>query len=284
MAEPIHLKNGSLGALVHNGQLVSFSKDGIECMHGGGKPAHLQSESDKKGWNNSEIVMFPVVGKPKGYKVIVNGVEYAQDQHGISRIIPYHVIDRDTGNHSKILLRQEYAGRTLLDNPKYKKGAPNPQKVSWPFSFILDKEIELQNYLASATFALTNKSNKYMPYDIGWHLAVKSSGNPKKVKLKTNKGEYSLDDVINESARVNGIRLEGVNEVIYVDEATGREIHLKSQNFGNILLWSPEANMFCIEPVTKLPPLEAAQNYLFSQGLTPSERKTYRVTIQPFNS
>jgi len=279
MEELIHLENGNLEAQVYKGQLVSFSKNGIEYVHGGGKPDKLKSPADRIGWNKSEIFMFPVTGPVYTYKVQVGDAFFPQDQHGTARLISFNVLNV---NADSVSLIQVYDGRKRT-NPKHETNPKSPEHLIW-LPYTLEKTIKLQNDHLKATFILTNTSNEVMPYMFGWHPTFKAPLDGKDGVFEANHAQYSLEKII-ELEPKGGLLLPGVDSIRFTDKKTGQFVEVLSEGFGNMMLWSPgkESSQVCIEPVTHLPVLDGQQNY-FSSGifeqLEPQQQKTYSVVIK----
>jgi len=280
MVERITLENGNLKAQVYKGQLVSLMKDGIEYMHGGGKPDDLKSPDDRVGWNKSEIFMYPVTGPVYDYKVQVGDLFFPQDQHGIARYRTFRVLSHDK---TSIFLVQEYHGGKV-PNPKHETNKESPGDIIW-LPYNLEKSIELQGDSVKVMFGLTNNSDKVMPYRCGWHPDFKAPVSGKDGLFEYGRQTLSLEDVIEASKEKAGLPISGVDSIKFTDKITGRHIELSSEGFGNLNLWSPGAKygQVCIEPVTQLPVLDGSQNYFTSgkfEQLEHSQKKTYSVTIK----
>jgi hypothetical protein len=278
------IRKGSLTASIHNGRLVSFTKDSLEYLHGGGKPSEYQNEIEKKGWQNSEIIMFPVICAVDEFKVRVNQNEYPMDQHGIARVLPFEIKNQ---TEDSILLVQRYGSSTLVDNPKHKKDSTHPELLEWPFSYTIEKKIELREKKIVVTLTVTNLSFKAMPYMFGWHPAFKVLGSPEGTKITANNKEYSLKEIVKVSQEDMAVVLFGGEKVTYKDDNLGKGFELVSSGFGNVMLGSPneEDRMFFIEPISQQSVRKKAQEYFYSgnfEYLAPLARKIYSVEIIPF--
>jgi len=278
--EPITLENGNLKAQVYKWQLVSFSKNGIEYMHGGGKPDYLKSDADRVGWNNSEIFMFPVTGPVYDYKVQIGDRFFHQDQHGIARYRAFRALSHDK---TSIFLVQEYHGGKV-PNPKHETNKKSPEDLVW-LPYKLEKSIELQGESVNVMFGLTNNSDGVMLYRCGWHPDVIAPASGKDGLFEYGRQTLSLEDVIDASEEKGGFPLPGANNIKFTDKVTGRSIELLSEDFKNLNLWSPgtKSSQVCIEPVTQLPVLDGPQHYFTSgefEQLEPSQKKTYSITIK----
>ena len=240
-----------------DGQIVGISKGGVQFMHGGGLPDLLKTEEDKKGWQNSEIVMFPIVSRAKDYQVWIKEKSYPMDQHGISRILGFE----KTGTQSDLAsLIQRHDGRTLLPNPKYEQDESRPEKLHWPFAYDIYKVILLKPDRATIIFYLSGPNNKNMPYMFGWHPAFKMFGPPSEgvffnLTNQTHRHQIDLEEVI-DAPKTGALKIKGMREIHYINGAGGRGISVYHKcGFKNMMLWCPgeDSGMFCIEPVTHIP-------------------------------
>ena len=73
-------------------ELVSVKVDNIEKMHDG-----------ESFWNRHSPVLFPIVGKLKDGKTIIEGKEYQMGQHGFARDMEFEEI----GENSYVLKANE---------------------------------------------------------------------------------------------------------------------------------------------------------------------------------
>lgn len=288
--EDINLRNGVLSARVYKGQLVGLGFEGRRYFHGGGLPDHLKSDADRKGWGNSEIAMFPIVGKAAGNKVVIQNTEHYMDQHGIARVLPFEGESWPEGG-SQFRLVQEYDGKSPIENPKFTGDQEkHPEDMSWPHQYRLVKEILLNNGpIMGVNFRLQNRSeDSPMPYMFGWHPAFKVQGKVRNGVFVLDEGEeISLEEVIRISGSDEGaVKREGVQKVTYVDSQYEKGVNVQS-DLGSVMLWSPgvDSGMFCIEPVTQLPAPEGEKNYFSGENhlvIEPRDGKEHSVTIEPF--
>lgn len=267
---------------VNNGQLISVSKNRKEYMHNGGSDSF-----NGKGWNNSEIIPFPIFGPAYEQKVHIKKNTYNLEQHGISRHTNENPFILKEIKKEEITLIQNYTGNKIK-NPKYTK--QKPKYLSWmPYS--LEKTFTLTEKGITCTLRLTNTSKHNMPYCIGWHPAFKVQGNSSNSVFTTKTGNtiITLHKVI-EHATTHGtaIILKNKKSLTYIDKKSGKGIHISSKDFHNgVLVWSPNSKgkMFCIEFVSQLPLLEGKgyfKNQDSFESLNPNESKTYTITIEVF--
>lgn len=265
MEKLVRLIKGDLkiGVNSKTGQLCSICKDHVEFMWGGGRPDKYKTDIDRNpnGWNNSNLIMFPLVGPSENGKIKVGKKEYEMGQHGIARHLDAEV--HKVGD--EIFVLQKYM--------------PANNESEFPFSFYLDARYSLNKESVLAEFNIKNKSNNEIPCSLGWHPAFYAEKKGIITDISNNNDKYTLDDIFKEKT----LLLEDSYIVTYSDKK--REIELK-HNLGNTMVWSKEeAPVFvCIEPVTGLP--EKLENGEFrgsysSYILIPNAVKRYAAIITP---
>ncbi|MBW2991362.1 hypothetical protein KY348_06710 [Candidatus Woesearchaeota archaeon] len=289
------LEKGGISVQVSrtDGQIVGISKDRVQFMHGGGLLDLLKTEEDKKGWQNSEIVMFPVVGPVKDYQVQIGKDTHPMDQHGISRILGFGNINVQP---NMAFLTQIHDGKTLLPNPKHEKDKTRPESLDWPFRYKLNKIIYPESEeILKVRFYLKGPNKKNMPYMLGWHPAFKMHGPASEGVFYnlTNQSpvhRVTLEEVIEASNSKEGaLKLEGMRDIRYMNRQAGRGISIYTTGFDHLMLWCPgkESGMFCIEPVTHIPSLEKQTKPHFTDKdthnvLKRKEAEEYSVKIMPY--
>ncbi len=161
MPKVIEISNGGTTARINteNMQLFSLVRKGIDVMWSGGAPENLKPS---QGWQNSEIIMFPIVGDSINGHVVIGNKQYPMAKHGISRDLEWQV---EYEENDRVAMVQVYEGGTQVKSKK------NEISV-FPNSYVMQKE-----YSITATgklifrVAVDNKSNETLPYAIGWHPA-----------------------------------------------------------------------------------------------------------------
>ncbi len=272
----VKLSNGTLDAAVFDGQLVSLEFNGRQYFHGGGLPEDKKTSEDKTAWGNSEIVMFPVVGPVKDDLVDVGNARLIQ--HGIARALPFNQTSLIAGKGTieGISLLQAYNGETV----------PNPKgtgKLNWPFNYKLAKRLRIIDDKLHAYFTLRNVSEQSMPYMFGWHPAFVSSGNGTfQFDGSKRQPNVTLEEIAKEEG--NAVLLEGVDDVKFLD-MDGTGIDMKTAGFSNVMIWTPDQRVYCVEPVTRLPVLEKGkQGYFASDGdfrfLKPGREDAFNVVVR----
>ncbi|MFA6072503.1 MAG: hypothetical protein WC758_00120 [Candidatus Woesearchaeota archaeon] len=271
-----------------NGQLVSIINEGIEYMHGAGKPTHLQTKEDILGWNNSEITLFPIIGPPKtDYGVVVmNGDDYSLDRHGISRCIDFEIKDifKDS-----ILLSQKYWGQPVL-NPNFsrdKKMSKNAELLNW-LPYTLDKKITNNGEFINVELSLKNDSmSKSMNFRMGWHPAFKLQGAIEDSFFYVSQDNYkiiSMQEIIEQSVK-GALVVPSATNVLYINKKLNNGIFMQTKEFNDLMFWtkSKDSGMVCIEPVTHVPTKDGIYlDGVASETLEPGKSKTYSVEIHPF--
>ena len=119
-------------------ELVSVIKDGVEKIHDG-----------VKDWNRHAPILFPIVGKVKDGKTIINGKECLLGQHGFARDMEFEEI----GKNSYVLKWNE---ETL-------------EKYPYKFEFYVSYEVH-GNKLTT-TFKVKNVDDKDIYFGLGGHPA-----------------------------------------------------------------------------------------------------------------
>ena len=127
------------------------------------KGAELISVKDESGfeymwnyvgdefWSDHAPILFPICGRLAGGAYTVGGVEYKMNMHGFTRRKDIPVVEKsDT----------RLAFRLTEDEDTLKQ---------YPFAFSLTVVYELVGRSLSLAFTVENKSNRVMPYMLGWH-------------------------------------------------------------------------------------------------------------------
>lgn len=284
MAEIIRLGTKNSRAIIYSGKLVSFEYKGIEYIHGGGKPEELKRKEDFKGWQDSEIIMFPVIGAVVDYKIQVGDMCFNQDLHGIARSLEF-IKEKSGDNYIELV--QRYDGVTTIKN--LETGVESPKYLEWPFKYEIKKSIELTEGSLEIGISLTNKSDKDMLYMLGFHPAFKVLGNPEEAVFTESGNKHSLKEIVKESVEgIGAFFLQGVKRISYKNTGTDRGFEFSSINFNDMMIWSPgeDSGMFCIEPLTNLPVRVPSERRYFidkSQYQLIGMRETvdYRVIVKP---
>ena len=99
-----------------NGQLFSLMRGRVEVMWPGGAPAERRPAA---GWQNSEIVMFPIVGAAPEDRFLVGSLGSFMNQHGLSRYMEWKDI---SSRSDRIEMKQVYRAGDVVKGKENKKG------------------------------------------------------------------------------------------------------------------------------------------------------------------
>jgi len=108
-------------------------------------------QGSEDSWNGQAPNLFPVVGRLKDQKIIINGGEYSFDSHGFSRKSEFTVV---TAEDSKVSLSL--------------KSDENTKKM-YPFDFEFIVTFELDGARLEQKFEVINSSDEPMTFGIGGH-------------------------------------------------------------------------------------------------------------------
>ena len=81
-------------------ELISYKLDGIEKLHQG---QDCVDENGRIYWKRHFPVLFPIVGKLKQNKTIINGRTYEMTQHEFARDMDFEPISKLDNFHSYVL-------------------------------------------------------------------------------------------------------------------------------------------------------------------------------------
>ena len=214
------------------GELVSFMVDGHEYIHQKGSP----------GWRSSDTEMFPIIGPTNeaDFKVVTARGEAVQDQHGLLREMEYELKSQ---TETSVVYQKNYTKGTSVRNSKFPIKS-TAEILSWPYNFQFKKSFELKENQLEVSFAISGEIG--MPFMLGYHPAFKlSSAQP--VIVADNK-VIKLTEVLAVGNRAMPIL--NCDTIALRDE---RDITIRTEGFGNFMLWTEVDNMICIEPITFYP-------------------------------
>src|SRR5690606_31813158 len=240
------------------GELVGFNVDDYEYIHQKGSP----------GWRSSDTEMFPVIGPTNeaNFRVATPKGEAVQDQHGLLREMEYELMSKTA---TFAVYQKKYTADTRVRNSKFPKKS-REEFLSWPYNFRFKKSFELKEGHLEIGFAISGDIG--MPFMLGYHPAFKlNSANP---VIDVKNGEIGLPEVLAVGNRAMPILNR--DTITLWDE---RDITIKTEGFGNFMLWTEVNNMVCIEPITFYP--YAVEQNLLSRGFQYLEgkEKVFKVHI-----
>ena len=240
------------------GELISYKLDGIEKIHQG------QDCTDANGkvyWKRHFPVLFPIVGKLKQNKTIINGRTYEMGQHGFARDLEFEPITKLDNFHSYV----------LKSNPS--------TIVKYPFDFSLFVTYRTDENKLTTIYKVINEGENNMPFGIGGHPAFKIDQKDlfnEEYYLEFEEDEYKIHflylvdglvgteyarNVMIDPRRIPITKDSFNNDAIIMKGITSHRISLKKRTGNKTLLtmdfdgfpylavWSkPGAPFICIEP------------------------------------
>ncbi|TQO35717.1 aldose 1-epimerase [Arenibacter algicola] len=245
---------------IDEGELVGYSAEGHEYIHQKGSP----------GWRNSDTEMFPIIGPTNeaNFRVTTPKGGAVQDQHGLLREMAYQLVSQ---TETKAIFRKQYVSGTPIKNSKYPSKSTE-EYLSWPYNFEFTKSFEISENGLRIQFKITGEEG--MPFMLGYHPAFKLTS--ERASIKTAERTIALKEVLDVGSRA--LPVMDCNSIILVDVG---ELIIKTEGFGNFMLWTEVPNMLCIEPITFYP-YTVSQKKLHS-GFQPVNRpeNIFSVIIQP---
>ena len=223
-------------------ELVSVKANDIEKMHDG-----------ESFWNRHSPVLFPIVGKLKDGKTIIEGKEYEMGQHGFARDMEFEEI----GENSYVLKANEET------------------KAKYPYDFELYISHEVKKNKVITKYKVVNKDSKTMYFGLGGHPAYACEYTSGKYRLEFEDIEdrleiYQLEDgllkknpeKLSKFFRENRIFLDEKtfeNDALIIKNINSSKVYLKTETktilafefkgFPYLGVWSkPGAPFVCIEP------------------------------------
>lgn len=245
---------------IDEGELVGYSAEGHEYIHQKGSP----------GWRNSDTEMFPIIGPTNeaNFRVTTPKGAAVQDQHGLLREMAYQLVSQ---TETKAIFRKQYVSGTPIKNSKYPSKSTE-EYLSWPYNFEFTKSFEILENGLRIQFKIIGEEG--MPFMLGYHPAFKLTS--ERASIKTAERTIALQEVLDVGSRA--LPVMNCNSLTLVDVG---ELIIKTEGFGNFMLWTEVPNMLCIEPITFYP-YAVSQKKLHS-GFQPVNRSEniFSVIIQP---
>lgn len=227
---------------IHNGELISYQKKGVEYIH----------QKENKGWNNSDTEMFPVIGPTlkNNYVVSTEKGKATLDQHGLLREFDYVLLQND---QKSAFFTKEYQKNTFLNNRKFPSKSSEAH-VFWPYDFAFNKKFILTNNTLELIFEIN--SEKDMPFMLGYHPAFELSGLENETLIAKGK-KIKLTDVF--AAGSDALPILNTTEII-LKNSDKKDLKITTNGFKHFMLWTEVNTMLCIEPITHFPEL-STQKY-----------------------
>ena len=229
----ITLRNNNSLVKIDNGELVSFTVNGIEFIH----------QKGNKGWRKSDDEMFPVIGptSKNNFRVHTKKGDAIQDQHGLLRELDYLLI---SNNEVTATFKKDYKANAKIKNSKFPEKS-SEEFLTWPFDFSFEKHFKIENSELKIDFVIL--SEKEMPFMLGYHPAFLLSNTGKETFISNHK-IYTLQDVY--KAGSNAFPILNT-ETIVLKNIDKPNLEITTQGFHNFMLWTEVDNMVCIEPITQ---------------------------------
>ena len=247
-----------------NEYLTVVSKDkGAELCSIKSKETKLEYlwQADRKFWNRHAPILFPIVGKLKGDKTLIEGKEYNMTQHGFARDMTFHVVENSSNTITYRLFNNDET------------------KIKYPYDFVLYIGYMLKDNAVEVSYRVENIDSKDIFFSIGAHpgfncpleegqkfedyyLEFDKEELIESYRLKngavTDEKELLFDEKIKELKlskelfEGDAIMLENMvsSEVAIKNKNSGRGVALNYKGFPYLGIWSkPEGAPFlCIEP------------------------------------
>ena len=229
----ITLRNDNSLVKIDNGELVSFTVNGIEFIH----------QKGNKGWRKSDDEMFPVIGPTSNnnFRVHTKKGDAIQDQHGLLRELDYELI---SNNEFTAIFKKDYKANTKINNSKFPEKS-SEEFLTWPFDFSFEKHFKIENRELKIDFVIL--SEKEMPFMLGYHPAFLLSNTGKEIFVSKNE-TCTLVDVY--KAGSNAFPILNSNTII-LKNIDKPNLEISTKGFHNFMLWTEVDNMVCIEPITQ---------------------------------
>ena len=253
------LQLNNLNVSIDKGQLSSFKKDDYEYIHQVGSP----------GWGKSDDEMFPIIGPTDeaNFKVKTPKGEAILDQHGLLRELTYALT---SSTATTAVFEKQYTAGTKIKNSKFPKKSTE-EWLSWPYDFVFKKQFSLSEDGLKIEFVISGEPE--MPFMLGYHPAFKLR--TEKPTVTHAKKEISLAEIMAVGSRA--FQVPDCSEITLNDK---NSITLKSEGFGNYILWTEVTNMVCVEPVSFYPYAVAQENLNEGFQSLPEEGATFSVLLE----
>ncbi|MDP3897020.1 MAG: aldose 1-epimerase family protein [Mesorhizobium sp.] len=252
MGDPISLRSGLLevGISPLGAEMVRLSHAGHGEMLWSGDPAW---------WARTSPILFPVVGRSRDDRIVVDGRAYPMPLHGFAHASRFEVVEA-SGARCRLALSDSAATR-----------------VHYPFAFRLEIEYRLDGAALSVEATVGNPGSVPLPASLGFHpgfrwplrdglrkpehfldfadddfLDVQRAGDgyilPETTRLPLQGRRLWLDEAhFRQGAMV--IAFLKSRRVTFGARGTALSIQVGSENLPMLGLWMrPGADFLCIEP------------------------------------
>lgn len=254
------LEHGNQKVKIDAGELVGYQDDGHEFIHQKGSP----------GWRSSDTEMFPIIGPTAeaGFHVQTPRDIAVQDQHGLLRELDYELI-RHTD--TQVVFEKKYKARTPVINSKYPDKS-NKRYLFWTYDFRFEKKFEVNSGTLEITFTVS--AERDTPFMLGYHPAFKLYS--ENLEIVANGRSVSLDEVLEVGSRA--LQIADCREILLKDQ---KHLQIKTEGFGQFMLWTEVPNMICIEPITFYPYAVEQENLHEGFQYLEGTEKEFKVYLTP---
>jgi galactose mutarotase-like enzyme len=211
----IRIGNGMLAAAInpHGAELSSLTDaDGRELM----------TDADPRFWTGRAPILFPVVGRPSGETIRVDGREYPMKQHGFARHREVAVVEAGP-TRAVFALEDDDATRAV-----------------YPFAFRLEVAFEVTGATLAVAVTVANPATDATLYaSFGFHPAFAWP-----LPYGRARGDHRITFAADEPGALKAIAADGT---IAAQETPspldGRVLHLADDLFAHdALVWDPVAS------------------------------------------
>ena len=242
------------------GELVGYAVAGHEYIHQKGSP----------GWRNSDTEMFPIIGPTNeaNFRVTTPKGAAVQDQHGLLREMVYQLVSQ---TKTKSIYRKQYVSGTAIKNSKFPSKSTE-EYLSWPYNFEFTKSYEILENGLRIEFKITGEAG--MPFMLGYHPAFKLYS--ENISIRTSDRTIALQEILDAGNRA--LPVLDCNSLTLSDVG---EINIKTEGFGNFMLWTEVPNMLCIEPISFYPYAVSQEDLHNGFQTVSTYERIFSVIIQP---
>lgn len=113
----------------------------------------FMTDADPRWWTGHAPILFPFVGRSRGDRYRLNGVDYPMPQHGFARHMAFEVIKREA------------------DAVTFRLDADAATREVYPFDFRLDMQFAIADETLMMTASICNRGETDMPFSFGYHPA-----------------------------------------------------------------------------------------------------------------
>ena len=228
-------------------ELTSIKFNGKEMLHDG-----------KRFWDRQAPILFPMVGRLRDNKTIINEKTYQIPQHGFAKDMYFELIKE-------------------TENKKIYKTKSNEETLKmYPFEFELYTEYEMEEDKLIVKYKVINNDNKAMLFGIGGHPGFKLEmpqeehyfeleQEEDKVEFMEVEGNYISNlpakNILENNKIINIKEDSFINDAIMMKNLKSRTITLKQKKdnkkvlefdfseFPILAIWTmPKAPFICLEP------------------------------------